>query len=85
MLCPPKPDTNAKLFPFSIRSVSDVEATLNDSKLSIRGNRLKVYGEQTEPLVEHYRSAGLLRVVDGAGEMDAIYQRLRDCLGLNTA
>ena len=36
MLCPPKPDTNAKLFPFAIRSVGDVEATLNNWKLSIR-------------------------------------------------
>ena len=49
------------------------------------GNRLKVYREHTEPLIEYYRSAGLLQVVDGEGEVDAIYQRLLDCLGLNPA
>jgi adenylate kinase len=46
------------------------------------GNRLRVYREQTEPLVEHYRKAGLLRIVDGEGEMDAVYGRLRQVLGL---
>jgi adenylate kinase len=46
------------------------------------GNRLKVYREQTEPLVQHYQRAGLLRVVDGQGEMDAVYKRLTQALGL---
>ena len=45
-------------------------------------NRLKVYKEQTEPLIEYYRNAGLLRTVDGEGEMDIVYQSLKDCLGL---
>ena len=45
-------------------------------------NRLKVYKEQTEPLIEYYRNAGLLRTVDGEGEMDIGYQSLKDCLGL---
>jgi len=48
------------------------------------GNRLKVYREQTEPLAEHYRKAGLLRVVDGDGEVAAIYERLLDSLELNS-
>jgi len=48
------------------------------------GNRLKVYRAQTAPLAEHYRVAGLLRVVDGDGEVDAIYQRLLDSLELNS-
>ena len=48
------------------------------------GNRLKVYRAQTAPLAEHYRDAGLLRVVDGDGEVDAIYQRLLDSLELNS-
>jgi adenylate kinase len=46
------------------------------------GNRLKVYREQTEPLVQHYQRAGLLRVVDGEGAMDEVYKRLTQALGL---
>jgi adenylate kinase len=45
-------------------------------------NRLRVYREQTEPLVRHYREAGLLRTVDGEGAVDDIYLRLTQALGL---
>lgn len=45
-------------------------------------NRLKVYREQTEPLVGYYQQAGLLKVVDGEGDPDAVYERLRLALGL---
>lgn len=40
------------------------------------GKRLTVYREQTAPLIEHYRSAGLLRTVNGVGSTDEVYQRL---------
>ena len=46
------------------------------------GNRLRVYREQTEPLVQHYQAAGLLRTVDGEGAVDGVYQRLTAALGL---
>lgn len=45
-------------------------------------HRLKVYTEQTEPLIDYYRDAGLLRTVDGEGAMQDVYQRLRACLEL---
>jgi adenylate kinase len=46
------------------------------------GNRLRVYREQTEPLVKHYRGIGLLRVVNGEGAMEDVYARLTKALGL---
>lgn len=46
------------------------------------GNRLDVYRQQTEPLIEYYERAGLLRKVDGQGDMDAVYVRLKAALGL---
>jgi adenylate kinase len=46
------------------------------------GNRLRVYREQTEPLVQHYERTGLLRTVDGEGAVDEIYKRLTSALGL---
>jgi adenylate kinase len=45
-------------------------------------NRLDVYRQQTEPLIEHYERAGLLRKVDGEGDMEAVYERLKDTLSL---
>lgn len=47
------------------------------------GNRLNVYREQTEPLVDFYRDADLLKVVDGEGDIDAIYAQLKQTLGLS--
>ncbi len=49
------------------------------------GNRLRVYREQTEPLVEHYQRAGQLRIVDGEGSADEVYGRLVKALGLRRA
>jgi adenylate kinase len=45
-------------------------------------NRLDVYRQQTEPLVEYYERAGLLRKVDGEGDMGVVYGRLKGALGL---
>ena len=45
-------------------------------------NRLNVYREQTEPLIEHYRAAGLLKTISGEGEMGDVYGRLTESLGL---
>jgi adenylate kinase len=45
-------------------------------------NRLRVYREQTEPLVARYRDMRLLQTVSGEGEIDAVYQRLRQALQL---
>jgi adenylate kinase len=38
--------------------------------------RLKVYHDQTEDLIAHYRSAGLLREVAGQGDIEAIYSNI---------
>jgi len=46
------------------------------------GNRLTVYRQQTEPLIDYFRKAGLLRSVNGDGNMDVVYQRLTDVLGI---
>lgn len=38
--------------------------------------RLEVYRAQTAPLVEYYRGQGLLREVEGVGELETIHGRL---------
>jgi adenylate kinase len=39
--------------------------------------RLRVYHDETEPLVGYYDERGLLRRVDGAGDADAVYAQVR--------
>ena len=38
--------------------------------------RLNVYHEQTAPLVEYYQKAGTLKVIDGAQDMDTIFESI---------
>jgi len=46
------------------------------------GKRLQVYREQTEPLIDFYRAAGVLKTVEGEGEIEDINGRLKGLLGL---
>jgi adenylate kinase len=45
-------------------------------------NRLKVYADQTAPLIQYYRDAGLLRTVPAEGPVDEVHARLVKVLGL---
>lgn len=47
----------------------------DDNDETIR-NRLDVYRQQTEPLIEYYRKRGKLKVVDADGSIDEVYARL---------
>jgi len=52
----------------------------DDNEETIR-NRLDVYRENTEPLIDFYRDRGKLRVVDAEGPVGEIYERFRAALG----
>ena len=43
-------------------------------------NRLEVYRENTEPLIEFYRERGKLTTVDAGGSVDAVHERLTAAL-----
>ena len=46
-----------------------------DDNEEVIGNRLQVYRDQTEPLVEFFRKQGKLKTVDADGTIDAVYER----------
>lgn len=52
----------------------------DDQEDTIR-NRLKVYEEQTAPLIDYYRRAGWLRSVAAAGEIPQIVAAIRTAIG----
>ena len=52
----------------------------DDDKAEVVKNRLKVYFEETAPLVGHYRSSGALREIDGEGAVDAVGNLLVEAL-----
>jgi adenylate kinase len=43
-------------------------------------HRLKVYAEQTSPLIEFYGRQGLLKTVAGTGDIGEIFGKIRDAL-----
>ncbi|OGK12064.1 MAG: hypothetical protein A2Y63_04395 [Candidatus Riflebacteria bacterium RBG_13_59_9] len=47
----------------------------DDTEELIRA-RLKVYRQQTQPIIAHYESAGVLARVDGCGDMDAVGKQI---------
>jgi len=55
----------------------------DDSEATVR-NRLRVYEEQTAPLVDYYRGRGGLREVEGEGSIDEIQARIREVVGAAT-
>lgn len=42
--------------------------------------RLEVYRDETHPVEEYYRKMGILRDVDGVGEVEEVYARIEDVL-----
>ena len=53
----------------------------DDDQEKTIGERLKVYDKQTAPLIQYYRGKGLLRAIDGVGEVEEIFQRIVKAIG----
>jgi adenylate kinase len=52
----------------------------DDDKESVIARRLEVYGEQTAPIIDYYRKAGLLVAISATGEVSAITKDVIDAL-----
>ena len=52
----------------------------DDDKESTIRNRLKVYNNQTAPLIEYYQKKQFLSVVDGMGSIEEIFGRISKAL-----
>ena len=53
----------------------------DDDKPETVQKRLDVYHEQTQPLIDYYTKAGILRTVDGTVDIDDVFQAIVDILG----
>jgi adenylate kinase len=47
----------------------------DDDKEEVIANRLTVYSEQTEPIINYYKQAGLLKLISAIGEVSEIAAR----------
>ena len=53
----------------------------DDDKPETVSKRLKVYHEQTQPLIDYYTKEGVLKTVDGTRSLEAVFQEIVGVLG----
>jgi adenylate kinase len=58
---------------------AEIEGRSDDNETAIR-NRMRVYREQTQPLIDHYRRLGVLAEVLGDGSIDEVAGRIEGAL-----
>ena len=52
----------------------------DDDKPETVLNRLKVYHDQTQPLIEYYKKAGILKSVDGTQDLNKVFEDIEAVL-----
>ncbi len=52
------------------------ESGRSDDNLEVIENRIRVYHEQTSPVMDYYRKAGKFESVNGTGSIEEIFERL---------
>ncbi|MBX3497109.1 MAG: adenylate kinase [Parvibaculum sp.] len=65
------------------RAAETVGGPRADDNAEALAKRLKVYHEQTAPLVAYYKGKGTLRSVDGMKDMDEVTRQIEAVLGLS--
>lgn len=58
---------------------AEIDGRTDDNEDVIR-HRLEVFEKETAPMIEEYRSRGLLKQVDGLGEIEAVNARIMEAL-----
>lgn len=53
----------------------------DDDKPETVSKRLGVYHDQTQPLIDYYSNAGILKKVDGTVDINDVFQAITDILG----
>ncbi|QOW22581.1 adenylate kinase [Novilysobacter avium] len=72
-------DVPSELLVERIAGRAKAEGRADDTPESVR-TRLKVYSDQTEPVVDFFRQRGKLSVVDGVGSLDDVFARIISAL-----
>ena len=72
-------DVPTELLVERIAGRAQAEGRADDSPESVR-TRLRVYEQQTAPVIEFYRQHGQLTVVDGVGSLDQVFTRIVEAI-----
>ena len=58
------------------RCGADLIQRKDDNEETVK-NRLKIYHEVTEPLISYYKQEGILEEIDGAEELDKVFEKVK--------
>jgi len=61
------------------RILSRGEGRSDDTPEKVK-NRLEVYWNETQPVLNHYREQEVVKEIDGVGSIDDIFERIKDAL-----
>jgi len=59
---------------------ADLVQRTDDNEATVR-NRLAVYDKATAPLIDYYRSRGILREIDGSKSVNEVWESIKSTLG----
>ena len=74
-------DVDTELLVERIAGRAREQGRQDDTPEAVR-NRLAVYNDVTAPVVDFYRQRGLLKVVDGEGTMDDVFNRIVEAIAV---
>ena len=72
-------DVGSDLLVQRLAGRAQAEGRADDSPEAVR-NRLKVYEQQTAPVVDYYRNLGKLAHLDGVGSLDQVFTRIVEAI-----
>ncbi len=72
-------DVDTELLVSRLAGRAKAEGRADDSPEAVR-NRLKVYDQQTAPVVDFYRNQGKLAHLDGVGSLDEVFTRIIEAI-----
>jgi adenylate kinase len=61
------------------RILSRGEGRSDDTPEKVK-NRLEVYWNETQPVLNHYKQQNMVKAIDGVGSIDEIFERIKDTL-----
>jgi adenylate kinase len=76
-------DVDAELLVERLAGRAKAEGRADDSPEAVR-NRLRVYEQQTAPVVDFYRNQGKLAHLDGVGSLDEVFNRILEAISPHT-
>jgi adenylate kinase len=76
-------DVDPELLVQRLAGRAQAEGRADDSPEAVR-NRLKVYEQQTAPVVDYYRNLGKLAHLDGVGSLDQVFTRIVEAIAPGT-